>query len=74
MLDNRNLWLLDSRIAEVLEKLGLNGEAELSSLSGGWLRKSRIRARISERTESALLDEPTNHLDIETILWLERNF
>ena len=30
VLDNRNLWLLDSRIAEVLEKLGLNGEAELS--------------------------------------------
>ena len=36
------------------------------------VKKSRIRARISERTESALLDEPTNHLDIETILWLEK--
>lgn len=36
------------------------------------VKKSRIRARISERTESALFDEPTNHLDIETILWLEK--
>lgn len=40
VLDSRNLWLLDSRIAEVLEKLGLDGDSDLSSLSGGWLRKA----------------------------------
>ncbi|HCU0191638.1 TPA: ABC transporter ATP-binding protein [Proteus mirabilis] len=72
VLDNRNLWLLDSRIAEVLEKLGLNGEAELSSLSGGWLRKAALGRALVSAPKVLFLDEPTNHLDIETILWLEK--
>ena len=72
VLDNPNLWLLDSRIAEVLEKLGLNGEAELSSLSGGWLRKAALGRALVSAPKVLFLDEPTNHLDIETILWLEK--
>lgn len=39
--------------------------AQLSSLSGGWLRKAAMGPRV------LLLDELTNHLDIETIDWLE---
>ena len=66
----RGLWQLDSRISEVLLQLGLNGDAELSSLSGGWLRKAALgRALVS--SPRVLLDEPTNHTDIETIDWLE---
>ncbi|MEQ4937629.1 ABC transporter ATP-binding protein [Proteus terrae] len=72
VLDSRNLWLLDSRIAEVLEKLGLDGEAELSSLSGGWLRKAALGRALVSAPRVLFLDEPTNHLDIETILWLEK--
>ena len=72
VLDSRNLWLLDSRIAEVLEKLGLEGEAELSSLSGGWLRKAALGRALVSAPRVLFLDEPTNHLDIETILWLEK--
>ncbi|MEZ2892857.1 ABC transporter ATP-binding protein [Providencia rettgeri] len=71
VLDNRNLWLLDSRMSDVLKKLGLPADAELSSLSGGWLRKAALGRALVSNPRVLFLDEPTNHLDIETILWLE---
>lgn len=71
VLDSRNLWLLDSRISDVLKKLGLPADAELSSLSGGWLRKAALGRALVSNPRVLFLDEPTNHLDIETILWLE---
>ncbi len=41
-LDNLGLWQLDSRINEVIEQLGLDANAQLASLSGGWLRKAAL--------------------------------
>ncbi|WP_308564301.1 ABC transporter ATP-binding protein [uncultured Klebsiella sp.] len=70
-LDNLGLWQLDSRINEVLEQLSLDPNAELSSLSGGWLRKAALGRALVSGPRVLLLDEPTNHLDIETIDWLE---
>ena len=49
---------------------GLNGDAPLSALSGGWRRALLARALVCE-PDLLLLDEPTNHLDIEAITWLE---
>jgi len=71
ILDHQGLWQLDSRIQEVLLQLGLNGDTELSSLSGGWLRKAALGRALVSSPRVLLLDEPTNHLDIETIHWLE---
>ncbi|WP_075181170.1 ABC transporter ATP-binding protein [Pantoea sp. 1.19] len=71
ILDHQNLWQLDSRISDVLEKTGLNADAALSSLSGGWLRKAALARALVSNPRVLLLDEPTNHLDIETIDWLE---
>ncbi|EOF8204514.1 ABC transporter ATP-binding protein [Yersinia enterocolitica] len=71
ILDHQGLWQLDSRIQEVLKQLGLNADAELSSLSGGWLRKAALGRALVSSPKVLLLDEPTNHLDIETINWLE---
>lgn len=70
-LDNLGLWQLDSRINEVIEQLGLNADAQLASLSGGWLRKAALGRALVSGPRVLLLDEPTNHLDIETIDWLE---
>lgn len=71
ILDHQGLWQLDSRISEVLLQLGLNGDADLSSLSGGWLRKAALGRALVSSPRVLLLDEPTNHLDITTIDWLE---
>ncbi|TQI79965.1 ATP-binding cassette subfamily F protein uup [Serratia fonticola] len=71
ILDHQGLWQLDSRIGEVLLQLGLNGDADLSSLSGGWLRKAALGRALVSSPRVLLLDEPTNHLDITTIDWLE---
>ncbi|WP_024560854.1 ABC transporter ATP-binding protein [Franconibacter pulveris 601] len=71
MLDHHGLWQLDSRITEVLAQLGLDADAPLASLSGGWLRKAALGRALVSGPRVLLLDEPTNHLDIETIDWLE---
>ncbi|RTF26274.1 ABC transporter ATP-binding protein [Serratia marcescens] len=72
ILDHQGLWQLDSRISEVLLQLGLNGDAELSSLSGGWLRKAALGRALVSSPRVLLLDEPTNHLDLDAVIWLER--
>jgi len=71
ILDHQNLWHLEKRIHEVLEQLGLTANTELSSLSGGWLRKAALGRALVCDPQILLLDEPTNHLDIEAIDWLE---
>lgn len=71
ILDHQELWQLDNRISEVLRQLGLNGDAQLLSLSGGCLRKASLGRALVSEPRVLLLDEPTNHLDIEIINWLE---
>lgn len=70
-MDHQGLWRIDSRISDVLTKLGLNADTDLSALSGGWLRKAALARALVCEPDVLLLDEPTNHLDIETITWLE---
>jgi len=71
ILDHQNLWQLETRIQDVLKQIGLDGDAALSSLSGGWLRKAALGRALVSNPRVLMLDEPTNHLDIETIDWLE---
>ncbi|WP_034946467.1 ABC transporter ATP-binding protein [Erwinia oleae] len=71
ILDHQNLWQLENRIHDVLKQIGLEADAPLSSLSGGWLRKAALGRALVSNPRVLMLDEPTNHLDIETIDWLE---
>ena len=71
MLDHHNLWQLESRINEVLEQLGLDPNAALSSLSGGWLRKAALGRALVSNPRVLLLDEPTNHFSLSLVTALE---
>jgi ATP-binding cassette subfamily F protein uup len=64
-------WELKQRVETILSKMGLSPEQNVSSLSGGYIRRVLMARAIVTDPDLLLLDEPTNHLDIETIMWLE---
>ncbi|MEP1446836.1 MAG: ABC transporter ATP-binding protein [Paraglaciecola sp.] len=70
-LDHHNGWQLEQRIQQVLTKLQLDPNQQLSNLSGGWRRKAALAKAMASEPDILLLDEPTNHLDIDMIKWLE---
>jgi ATP-binding cassette subfamily F protein uup len=72
-LDAVNGWQFEQRINKTLSILGLDGKAQLSSLSGGWRRKAALARAWVQSPDILLLDEPTNHLDIAMINWLEES-
>lgn len=56
---------------ESLTRLAVPFETDLTSASGGVLRRVMLARVLASRADVLLLDEPTNHLDIDTVLWLE---
>ncbi len=73
-LDHQDGWRLQERVETVLNRLHLDGEQTMASLSGGWLRRVELARALVGEPHLLLLDEPTNHLDIEGIQWLEQFF
>jgi len=64
-------WQADLEVDQVVARLGLDRDAPLSALSGGWRRRTMLGRALVSAPDLLLLDEPTNHLDIEAITWLE---
>jgi ABC transport system ATP-binding/permease protein len=70
-IDARDGWTWEMRVESTLTQLGLNGEALLSTLSGGQRKRVTIAQALVASPDVLLLDEPTNHLDLASIAWLE---
>jgi ATP-binding cassette subfamily F protein uup len=59
------------RARTLLNHLGLTGEENPKSLSGGEARRAALARVLAPAPDVLLLDEPTNHLDLPAIEWLE---
>jgi len=64
-------WNWEQRVTETLQRLHLDGDALVDSLSGGSRKRVALGQALVTLPDMLLLDEPTNHLDLDSIQWLE---
>ena len=71
-IEAKGLWDLDSQVDQAMDALRCpEGDAEVSTLSGGERRRVALCKLLLDAPDILLLDEPTNHLDAESVAWLE---
>ena len=69
--DEREVWRMESRLTEFLQRFNLDGEQLPDVSSGGECKRAALALAFTLQPELLLLDEPTNHLDISGIERLE---
>jgi len=72
-IEAANGWDLDRTVEIAMDALRVPpGDADVSTLSGGEVRRVALCRLLLQKPDLLLLDEPTNHLDAESVAWLER--
>jgi ATP-binding cassette ChvD family protein len=73
-IDAADGWDLDRHLEIAMDALRCPpGDADVTKLSGGEVRRVALCRLLLEKPDLLLLDEPTNHLDAESVSWLERH-
>lgn len=71
-MEELSAWDYESKVHEVIEKLGVPGlDKKFSELSGGQKKRIFLAQLLLKDADLIILDEPTNHLDLQAIEWLE---